>query len=123
VSGDGILPSHQASAGPGVAANLPQAQIQATVSKRGLSVRLHVGQVIEAIVPPPAQQSGSNTKYELQPAGTKALTPIADAPGFYTGAVPGTVKIVVTQTPNCPAGSDCPAHVVDVGSLSVTVWK
>jgi len=123
VSGDGVLPSHRASAGPGVAANLPQAQIQATVSKTGLSVRLHAGQVIEAILPPPAQQSGSNTKYELQPAGSKALTPIAGAPGFYTGAAPGTVKIVVTQTPKCPVGSACPAHAVEVGTLSVTVWK
>lgn len=122
MSGDGVLPSHQASAGPGVAPNLPQAQIQATVSKTGLSVRLHAGQVLQAILPPPAQQAGSNTKYELQPAGSKALTPIAGAPGFYTGAAPGTAKIVVTQTPKCSAGSRCQANV-DVGTLTVTVWK
>ena len=122
VSGGGILPSHRASVGP-VPANLPQAQIQATASKTGLSVRLHAGQVIQVILPPVAQQSGQTTKYELAPAGSKALTPIAGAPGFYTGEAPGKATITVTQTPKCPQGAACPAHVVDVGSLTVTVWK
>jgi hypothetical protein len=123
VSGGGILPSHQASVGPGVAPNLPQAQIQATASKTGLSVRLHAGQVIQVMLPPAARQSGQTTKYELTPAGEKALTSIAGAPGFYTGAAPGKATIMVTQTPKCPHGASCPAHVVDVGSLTVTVWK
>lgn len=123
-------PSGGASGGPGssapgttAAANLPQAQIQATASKTGLSVRLHAGQVIQVIVPPPARQPGETTAYSVTPSGSKALTPIAGAAGFFTGAAPGTAKIVVTQTPACPKGSACPAHVVEVGSLTVTVWK
>jgi hypothetical protein len=126
VSGGGVVPTSQASGGAGAAspaANLPQAQIQATASKTGLSVRLHAGQVLQVILPASAQQAGQATKYAVTPAGSAALTPIAGAPGFFTGAAPGTVKVVVTQSPECPAGSACPAHVVDVGSLTVVVWK
>lgn len=104
-------------------ANLPQAQIQATAAKNGLSVRLHAGEVIQVVLPPPSQQPGAKTVYTVTPAGSPALAPIAGAPGFYTGVAPGTAKVVVTQTPACPTGSACPAHVVDIGSLTVTVWK
>jgi len=128
VSGDGAAPTGPAGAGSGSgtaspAANLPQAQIQATASKTGLSVRLHVGQVLQVILPASAQQAGQTTKYEVTPAGSAALKSIAGAPGFFTGSAPGTVKVVVTQSPNCPAGSACPAHVIAVGSLTVVVWK
>jgi hypothetical protein len=84
---------------------------------------LYVGQVIEVVLPPPAQKSGQTTVYTVTPAGSKALTPIARAPGFYTGAAAGTAKVTVTQKPKCAAGAACPAHIVEVGSLTVTVWK
>ncbi len=105
------------------ASNLPQAEIQATAAKNGLSVRLHAGQVIQVTVPAPLQQPGAHTTFTVTPAGSPALAPIAGAPGFYTGVASGTAKVVVTQTPECPKGSACPAHVVDIGSLTVTVWK
>ena len=85
-------------------------------------MRLYAGQVIQVIVPPPLQQPGANLTYTVTPA-SNALSPIAGAPGFYTGAAPGTAKIQVTQSPACPKGSNCPAHVVSIGSVTVTVWK
>jgi hypothetical protein len=73
-------------------------------------------------LPPTAQGPGQTTRYSLVPATSKALTPMANAPGFFTGAAAGTVKVVVSQTPSCPPGNACPAHVVNIGSVTVTVW-
>jgi hypothetical protein len=101
---------------------LPFASVQVTASKTGVSIRLHKGQVMEVILPPDAKSPNQSTTYALSPAGSSVLSPIANAAGFFTGAGDGTVKIVVTQAPVCPSGSPCPAHVINVGSVTVTVW-
>jgi hypothetical protein len=84
------------------------ANIEAPATKAGFSIRVHRGQILK--VNAPQAKPNLQLTFALDPAATKALTPIPNANGFYTGAVDGVVTVKVSQ-----AGAV-------VGTIAVTVW-
>ena len=94
----------------------------ATASLGGASVTLHVGERVDVVLPAgPASASGETTNYAVTPKGSNVLTPVAGSAGSFVGSVPGTAKVVVTQTPVCEPGKECPAHIIELGTVMVTV--
>jgi hypothetical protein len=84
------------------------ANIEAPATKAGFKIRVHRGQILKVNAP----QANPNLQltFALDPAATRALSPIPNANGFYTGAVDGVVTVKVSQ-----AGAV-------VGTIAVTVW-
>ena len=84
------------------------AEIEAPATKAGFQIRLHRGSTIKV----DAQQApaGATLTYTVSPASAKTLTPVADHPGFYEGAVDGLAVVSVS------AGSTA------LGTIAITVW-
>ena len=84
------------------------AEIEAPATKAGFQIRLHRGSTIKV----DAQQApaGATLTFTVNPAAAKTLTPIADHPGYYKGAVDGLAVVSVS------AGSTA------LGTIAITVW-
>ncbi len=84
------------------------AEIEAPATKAGFQIRLHRGSTIKV----GAQQApaGATLTFTVSPATAKTLTPVADHPGFYKGAVDGLAVVSVS------AGSTA------LGTIAITVW-
>jgi hypothetical protein len=55
------------------------------------------------------------------PTGSAVLGVVAGSPALFRAAGAGVAKIEVTQRPSCIAGQACVAHIVVIGSVTVTV--
>jgi hypothetical protein len=86
----------------------------------GAVVELASAETLQVLPPVQAPTTGVSTRYEVRPAGSPTLVAAGPA-GRFVAARPGTATIVVAQAPSCPLGQECPAHVVAVGSVRVTV--
>jgi len=63
------------------------------------------GAVVVVVLP-----AGATLTYTVSPAAAKTLTPVADHPGYYKGAVDGLAVVSVS------AGSTA------LGTIAITVW-
>jgi hypothetical protein len=82
---------------------------------------VRVGQRVDVALPGGAPASGEKTNYAVTPKGSNVLIPVAGSSGSFVGASPGTAQVVVTQTPVCEPGKECPAHIIELGTVTVTV--
>jgi hypothetical protein len=96
------------------------ADVIVVATPAGSAVELASAQTLQVLPPPKAPTTGVFTRYEVQPAGSPTLVATGPA-GRFVAARPGTATILVAQAPRCPIGQECPAHVVAVGSVRVTV--
>lgn len=107
----------------GEAAPSPSSAPVATATANGASVSLRVGQRVVIALSGAAPASGEQTNYAVTSKGSNVLTPVAGSSGSFVGASPGTAKVVVTQMPVCNPGSECPAHIIELGTVTVTVTE
>ena len=97
----------------------PRATVSVTVTTAGSSVALTKGQTLQVVVP--SQNPKETTKFDVLPAGSAVLTRVPGASGVFVAAGGGTAQVMVTQTPVCSPGDECPAHIVNLGTVNVTV--
>lgn len=99
----------------------PSPTVSVTVSTNGASVALTKGQTLQVELPAQAQKPSEKTTYGVLPSGSPVLTSVPGAAGSFTAAADGTAQVTVTQAPICSPGDECPAHIVNVGTVTVTV--
>jgi len=116
-----------ASAGPGDApgsrdtsASPLTADVSVTAAA-GAAAVLPKGEVVRVLLPAGATSAGGVVKYSVSPSESAVLTPVGGAPGYFAATAAGTAKVAVTRTPSCSPGVACPAYIIEVGAVSVTV--
>jgi hypothetical protein len=129
-SAPSAAPSSTSSAASSTAATAPSsaapgsvapATTRVTVTPAGAAVQLATGASLQIVLPASGGGGAQTTTYGVTPPGTAILAPVVGTPGLFTAVGDGVTKIEVTQAPVCAAGQVCVAHILLVGSVTVTV--
>ncbi len=84
-------------------------------------MRLSKGQLLQIVLPAADRGKGQNTSYGVQPADSPILVAVGGSVGLFNAAADGVAKVQVIQEPICLTGQVCTAHVLLIGSVTVTV--